>query len=252
MRNRTRFFVREQLVRPIYPHIRQGLIGRPGFCVEPEISIMLDDSRVCAVHAQWRWSKGGDLELRDLGSEHGTELNGALLPAKQWARIIPGSLVDFGRIGKPWEVCGSEGAGCENPGDVAGHTHFRFQAFRSNVELLIERDRAVIKRVRGLKADILYALARQLDADDAAGCAVEDKGWITREEWFEMVKGSTRCYSPNVVSNWLTRLSACLGSQFEDCIQVYRGTRGAPGLVRLQPPRAGVRMPEGNLLGTMR
>jgi pSer/pThr/pTyr-binding forkhead associated (FHA) protein len=79
----------------IYPVAegRELKVGRdPGAC-----DICLTEPRVSGLHASLKF-EGGQLFVRDEGSNNGTYLNGARVQSYAWLPVAPGAQLKFGPI----------------------------------------------------------------------------------------------------------------------------------------------------------
>jgi hypothetical protein len=76
----------------------EHVVGRSPLC-----ALRLEDPHASAQHAVLRWS-GQHWEVRDLGSRNGTFLDGEQVQPGRDYRLVTGSTLCFGDLGRPWTL----------------------------------------------------------------------------------------------------------------------------------------------------
>ena len=245
---RAIYLVRGRSFRRFDPRREIGVVGRLRNDATEQPDIQLDESSISHRHAEWRWGRGGAVELRDPGSRNGSTVGGEPLRG-DWQAVAVGQLVDFGSTGRPWTISDAPARGTtEGLTDQSSLLGLHFDEWARRMSAVVAgRDLAV---AQGKSADVGRALAVEWIGDRSEGGGgpldVSDAGWLDRPELQSRVNGDG-AFKKSTVAGWIRSLRETLARLDPSLPQLleerppHRGPSGRPTYaeIRLRPPPGG-------------
>lgn len=209
-----------------------GVIGR-----DPEhADTVLGSVLVSRRHAAWRRVEDDSVEIVDLGSANGTFVDGQRLGSDP-VIVRAGQQLDFGAAGAL--VLASLGAIRTTQRSSERRLEFVVESDGS-VALELRADGASATQVVGLRAELLFLLARQAERD--AATATSERGWMERGAVVRRLYGRDPAGA--------NRFSKLLHDTRELFVQVGLPTdliETRAGQLRMRMPDGGLGFPRGRL-----